>query len=108
MLLSDLNEKQKEAVLTENKRLLILAGAGSGKTKTRRLFYVALTRAKDELYLLTELGSESRFIDEIPKEFYALNKTEFKNIIMPTPVCTQCGTEIREFYKFCPTCGVNL
>lgn len=43
----------------------------------RRLFYVALTRAKDELYLITELGSESRFIEEIPKEFYALNKTEF-------------------------------
>jgi len=34
MLLSDLNQKQKEAVLAENKRLLVLAGAGSGKTKT--------------------------------------------------------------------------
>lgn len=72
----------------------------------RRLFYVALTRAKDELYLITELGSESRFIDEIPKEFYAVNKTEFKNIIHPIPVCTTCGTEIKAFYKFCPTCGV--
>jgi DNA helicase-4 len=71
----------------------------------RRLFYVALTRAKDELHLITELGSESRFIDEIPKEFYAVNKTEFKNIINPIPVCTQCATEIKDFYKFCPTCG---
>jgi DNA helicase IV len=34
VLLSNLNEKQKEAVLAENNRLLILAGAGSGKTKT--------------------------------------------------------------------------
>jgi DNA helicase IV len=74
----------------------------------RRLFYVALTRAKDELYLITQLGSESRFIDEIPKEFYTINKTEFKNIINPIPVCKQCGTEIREFYKFCPECGVEL
>lgn len=74
----------------------------------RRLFYVALTRAKDELYLITELGSESRFIDDIPKEFYAINKTEFKNIIEPVPVCTQCGTEIKAFYRFCPTCGKNL
>lgn len=74
----------------------------------RRLFYVALTRAKDELYLITELGSESRFIDEIPKEFYAVNKTEFKNIINPIPVCTQCATEIKEFYKFCPTCGTVI
>ena len=71
----------------------------------RRLFYVALTRAKDELYLITELGSESRFIDEIPKEFYAVNKTEFKNIIAPIRVCSQCSTEIKELYKFCPTCG---
>src|SRR6478672_1556965 len=34
MLLSNLNEKQREAVLANNKRLLVLAGAGSGKTKT--------------------------------------------------------------------------
>jgi superfamily I DNA/RNA helicase len=74
----------------------------------RRLFYVALTRAKEELYLITELGSESRFIDEIPKEFYAVNKTEFKNIIHPVQVCTQCGTEIKEFYKFCPVCGLAV
>ena len=74
----------------------------------RRLFYVALTRAKDELYLITELGSESRFIEEIPKEFYALNKTEFKNIISPVMVCTQCGTEIKTLYKFCPTCGTPV
>jgi superfamily I DNA/RNA helicase len=74
----------------------------------RRLFYVALTRAKDELYLITELGSESCFIDEIPKQFYAVNKTEFKNIITPIPVCSQCNTEIKDFYKFCPTCGSSL
>lgn len=74
----------------------------------RRLFYVALTRAKDELFLITELGSESRFIEEIPKEFYAVNKTEFKNIVSPIPVCTQCETEIKEFYKFCPTCGIAI
>lgn len=71
----------------------------------RRLFYVALTRAKDELFLLTQMGSESRFIDEIPAAFYAVNKTEFKNIISPVPVCTNCGTELKEFYKFCPGCG---
>ena len=74
----------------------------------RRLFYVALTRAKDEVYLITELGSESRFIDEIPKQFYTVNKTEFKNIITPIPVCPQCNTEIKEFFKFCPTCGALL
>lgn len=74
----------------------------------RRLFYVALTRAQDELYLITELGSESRFIDEIPNEFYAVNKTEFKNIIQPIAVCTNCQTEIKQTYFYCPTCGSLL
>jgi DNA helicase IV len=74
----------------------------------RRLFYVALTRAKDELFLITELGSESKFLDEIPKEFYTINKTEFKNIVNPINICAHCGTEIRETYKFCPTCGATI
>ncbi|QNA44286.1 ATP-dependent helicase [Lacibacter sediminis] len=71
----------------------------------RRLFYVALTRAKDEIYLITELGSESTFIAEIPNEFYAVNKTEFKNIIQPISVCTTCQTEIKEWFTYCPNCG---
>ena len=32
--LSNLNDKQSEAVVSQDKRLLVLAGAGSGKTKT--------------------------------------------------------------------------
>ena len=31
---SELNDEQKNAVLSEHKRLLVLAGAGTGKTKT--------------------------------------------------------------------------
>ena len=40
--LSALNEKQCEAVVSEDKRLLVLAGAGSGKTKTllQKLVYL--------------------------------------------------------------------
>jgi len=32
--ISSLNEKQQEAVISREKRLLVLAGAGSGKTMT--------------------------------------------------------------------------
>ena len=32
-ILEDLNEAQREAVTSESKKLLVLAGAGSGKTK---------------------------------------------------------------------------
>ena len=35
----------------------------------RRLFYVAITRAKDLLYLITEKGNESSFLSEIPEHF---------------------------------------
>ena len=40
--LSGLNEKQQEAVISECRRLLVLAGAGSGKTKTllQKLIYL--------------------------------------------------------------------
>ena len=40
--LSGLNENQRRAVVSENKRLLVLAGAGSGKTKTllQKLIYL--------------------------------------------------------------------
>jgi DNA helicase IV len=40
--LSPLNERQREAVISEQKRLLVLAGAGSGKTKTllQKLVYL--------------------------------------------------------------------
>jgi len=33
-ILEGLNDKQQEAVVSNTKRLLVLAGAGSGKTKT--------------------------------------------------------------------------
>ncbi len=40
--LGNLNDKQKEAVISEDTRLLVLAGAGSGKTKTllQKLIYL--------------------------------------------------------------------
>ena len=33
-ILQGLNDKQREAVVSDVKRILVLAGAGSGKTKT--------------------------------------------------------------------------
>jgi DNA helicase IV len=73
----------------------------------RRLFYVAITRAKDELFLITELGNESSFVDEIPKQFYANNKPEFKDIVEVLKSCAKCGLSISLTYKFCPSCGAD-
>lgn len=74
----------------------------------RRLFYVAITRAKDELFLITELGNESPFVDEIPQTFYAKNQTEFKNVINPIRVCTNCNTQLQTEKNFCGECGHRI
>ena len=46
MNLEQLNTKQLEAVKSESKRLLVLAGAGSGKTKTLLEKLIYLMREK--------------------------------------------------------------
>lgn len=71
----------------------------------RRLFYVAITRAKEELFLITELGNESSFVQEIPENFYALNKPHFKNDTESKKLCSSCTFVIRETDKFCSNCG---
>ncbi len=54
MNINELNEKQKEAVLAENGPLLILAGAGSGKTKTltTRIAYLVEKKGVDPSSIL--------------------------------------------------------
>jgi superfamily I DNA/RNA helicase len=74
----------------------------------RRLFYVAITRAEDELFLITELGSESSFVDEIPEHFYNVNKSEFKNSVEPILICNKCGFHLHESDRFCRNCGNAL
>jgi len=75
----------------------------------RRLFYVALTRAKEELFLISEQGNESIFIDEIPGEF--LDRTNFLILTLknqePKP-CINCNKKIRDDYNYCPYCGLEV
>lgn len=49
-----LNEKQREAVVSEDKRLLVLAGAGSGKTKTllQKIIYLIEEKGVSPLDIL--------------------------------------------------------
>lgn len=75
----------------------------------RRLFYVALTRAKEELFLITEQGNESTFIEEIPGEFVDRDNFLILNIQKTkTTKCNKCQNQIQENFNFCPICGVKV
>ena len=70
----------------------------------RRLFYVAITRAKDQLYLITEKGNSSRFLKEIPSEFketYSESYEKKQDFV----ICKKCSKQVEKIYEFCPFCG---
>ena len=75
--LKSLNKEQYRAVTTKSKKVLVIAGAGSGKTKvlTDRIAYLLDNGvSKDEIVAFT-------FTKRAAKEMeYRLNKYEFKNI----------------------------
>ncbi len=71
----------------------------------RRLFYVAVTRAKEALYLITELGNESRFVEELSERY--LDRRNFVTINYDSDplLCTSCGSVLEAFFRLCPMCG---
>lgn len=70
----------------------------------RRLFYVAITRAKDKLYLVTERGNESSFINEIPAEYTSRSKKLEKSSHRENE-CVVCHAPMKEEANFCSNCG---
>jgi len=71
----------------------------------RRLFYVAMTRAKDELYLITEKGNESRFINEISDTYTYKTSVSIKSVVEEIILCGSCNSRLDGGFKFCPYCG---
>ena len=71
----------------------------------RRLFYVAITRAKDKLFLITEKGNESSFLKEIPETYTVKTSESLKlnddNVI----TCTNCFSQLEKLWIVCPYCG---
>jgi DNA helicase-4 len=74
----------------------------------RRLFYVAITRAKDKLFLITEKGNESSFLKEIPDKFTLKTSLPNKSVIEKIPVCPKCSSQLEKLFVFCPYCGHNI
>lgn len=73
----------------------------------RRLFYVALTRAREELFLVSELGNESSFIKEIPAEL--LDRSNFfATEVAKKKICERCSNTLQHEFRFCPACGMEV
>ena len=71
----------------------------------RRLFDVALTRAKDELFLITRKGNESSFLEEIPEEYAVSHNHTGRQQPEAVMLCTSCKAQLQSGYRFCPFCG---
>lgn len=74
----------------------------------RRLFYVALTRAKEELFLITRKGSESSFLEEIPGEYTINYKKKGLPIINKIALCPNCDNPLHSGFSYCPQCGSKI
>ena len=74
----------------------------------RRLFYVAMTRAKEELYLITQKGNESSFIEEIPQEFSSFNQIVYSKSDSVSKICSNCRKPVMFDDNFCSKCGTKL
>jgi superfamily I DNA/RNA helicase len=70
----------------------------------RRLFYVAITRAKDRLYLITEKGNESSFLSEIPDKYTSKSKQLVK-MNHRLNECKKCNAPMKDEWIVCPKCG---
>ncbi len=74
----------------------------------RRLFYVAITRAKDKLYLITEKGNESMFLKEIPDNFTVRTSLPLKSVVDEILICKSCSSQLERLFGFCPYCGAKV
>jgi superfamily I DNA/RNA helicase len=74
----------------------------------RRLFYVAITRAKDKLFLITEKGNESSFLREIP-ETYTVKTSDSIHLHEETKIsCKKCYSQLEKMWIVCPYCGERV
>lgn len=74
----------------------------------RRLFYVAITRAKDKLYLITEKGNESSFLKEIPDNFTVRTSLPIKSVVDKIVLCKKCSSQLEKLWRVCPYCETKI
>ena len=73
----------------------------------RRLFYVAITRAKDKLFLISEKGRESSFLKEIPEIYTVRTASPLKPVVEEVRLCQGCNIQLERVFAYCPYCGTR-
>ena len=73
----------------------------------RRLFYVAITRAKDKLFLITEKGRESSFLKEIPDTYTVRTGIPMPSVVEEVRLCPSCYSQLESMFSYCPYCGAK-
>ena len=71
----------------------------------RRLFYVAITRAQDRLFLITEKGNESSFIKELPEAVILREGLHLQPVVENDIYCVSCGKLMQNEWISCPFCN---
>lgn len=74
----------------------------------RRLFYVAITRAKEKLFLITEKGFESSFLKEIPDVYTVRTAQYFNSVTENVKTCQNCLSQLENLWVVCPYCGEKI
>lgn len=75
----------------------------------RRLFYVAITRAKEKLFLITEKGIESSFLREIPETYTVKTGDSTQDLVEEVQTCQNCSSVLEsKLFVFCPFCGSKI
>ncbi len=76
----------------------------------RRIFYVALTRASERLFLITEQYNASKFLENVSGRFFNSLpglESEPGRPDKPYP-CPSCNSVLLPEYRFCPCCFQGL
>jgi len=97
--LSKLNNKQIEAVVSDSKRTLVLAGAGSGKTKTL---------LQKILYLIEEKGVNPANILAITFTKNAANEMLDRLIIAAAPAIAIPQTSVCQLKRLTAMSGLGI
>jgi superfamily I DNA/RNA helicase len=89
--LNALNDQQRKAVLSSEKRILVLAGAGSGKTKTllNKINYLINDEQADSNSILAITFTKNAANEMIDRMILSADKTGFYKKIMASKGITQ-------------------